>query len=242
MAAPREIHPELVRLANSANTSRTEEPWLVLLPYVELLLQANRKVNLVGTQSEDEVWSRHILDALSVLPLLTDLASGSRVIDIGSGAGLPGIPLALFRPDLSVTLLEATGRKADFLRQTVRQLDITGASVENARAEDLGRDPEHREHYDLAISRAVAPLPTLLEYSLPLVRVGGHALAMKGRKATEEMAASLEASKTLGGGKPTLIPLPGLEKRGAVAVRIAKDRPTPSRWPRPPGRPAKEPL
>ncbi len=207
--------------------------------YVGLLLEANQTVNLTSLRDRDQAWERHVLDSLTLLPLLRPLEPGARLIDVGSGGGLPGVPLAICRPDLRVTLLEATERKARFLARCVAELPLPGASVLCERAERAARDPQHREGYDAATCRAVGPLREILEYTLPFLKVGGRLLAMKGRKAEEELAAAENALRLLGGGIAEKVATAG--GAGLVLV-IRKERPVGDSYPRPPGRPRKRPL
>jgi len=166
-----------------------------------------------------------------------------RCIDIGSGAGLPGIPLAVLRPAWQVTLLEATGKKARFLEQVVTDLALSNVGVIARRAEELGRDDRHRESYDLTVARAVGDTAVLAEYCLPLLRVGGVMLALKGASAPEEAARARPAIELLGGRVDEVRPyqLPGVPGARHL-VRISKVAPTPGKYPRRPGVPRRKPL
>ena len=172
------------------------------------------------------------------LVLLDFLPPGPlRLIDVGSGGGLPGLPLKLARPELSLTLLEANRRKAAFLVQAAAKLGLPDVEVIGARAEDAGRDPRHREAYDVATARALASMPVLAELCLPLVRVGGRLLAMK--TAGEEVSGAFEL---LGGGVPEVIPAPTAAHEEGTVVVVPKVAPTPPAYPRRPGLPARRPL
>lgn len=205
--------------------------------YLELLFDANTRFNLTAITNLDEAWRRHVLDSLSLVPLLAS-HDARRVIDVGSGGGLPGIPLAIVMPEVSFTLLEATGKKARFLTETAATLGLTNVSVVNERAETIGRDEErHREQYDFVIARAVGRLPVLLELTVPLARVGGMVLAMKGAQAASEVA---EAKAAL-----HLLHAHAIETRTTptgVIVIIEKQRKTPHAYPRGPGDPQRAPL
>lgn len=215
------------------------EPLTKLGRFLAVLLEANRSFNLVSIRDEREAWMRHVLDSLSVLPFL---GTARTVIDVGSGGGLPGLPLAIMAPHCSFVLLEATGKKADFLRRAVEALGLPNVMVVKARAETAAHAKEHRERYDLALSRGVAALPTLLEVTLPFVSVGGRALAMKGASVAAEIARAHVALERLGGrGLETCAAMPGIVD-DAVLVETHKVRPTPASYPRPPGTPAKKPL
>jgi 16S rRNA (guanine527-N7)-methyltransferase len=207
--------------------------------YLHLLLETNKQFNLTGIEDPDEAWMRHGLDSLSLLPHLGDARS---VIDVGSGGGLPGLPIAITRPDLTVTLLEATGKKAKFLASVVGDLPLKNVRVITDRAETIGQQRLHREQYDLAVARAVGPLRVMLELTAPLVRIGGRVLAMKGAKVEQELGESGDAMMTLGCGRVELyVAMPGIEE-DAVIVELHKERPTPKPYPRLPGTPKTTPL
>lgn len=217
--------------------------------YCEILLEANRRLNLTSVVEPAEVATRHFLDSLTcALPLLARWGSAVavpalRTIDVGSGAGFPGVPLKLVLPQLELTLLEATAKKAAFLRQLVAALGLTGVTVIAERAETLARVAGHREAYDLALARALAPLAPLLELTLPFLRLGGVLVAPRRGDLPAEIAAAAYACETLGGGTPTVVPItvPPLADGRALVV-VEKVRPTPTAYPRRPGVPTKRPL
>jgi 16S rRNA (guanine527-N7)-methyltransferase len=176
------------------------------------------------------------------LVLLDFLPPGAlRVIDVGSGAGLPGLPLRLARPDLSLTLLEANQRKAAFLVQTAATLGLSGVEVVARRAEDAGHDPRHREAYDFALARALAAMPVLVELCLPFVAVGGRLLAMK-TDAAAEAAAAVGAISRLGGELVKIGDAASAARSLGQVVVVEKVRPTPPEFPRRPGVPGRRPL
>lgn len=211
--------------------------------YVELLLEANARLNLTRIVAPSDVACDHLLDALSALPLL-DASGAHRVIDLGSGGGVPAIPLALARPGLRVTCVDSVAKKATTLRATAAALELDGIEVVAARAERLGRDPSHREAYELATARACAALPVLVELALPLVAVGGRIIAWKGPPAADdpELRRGAAASELLGGGRPVVHGTGIGALGGRRLVEIAKDRPTDGRYPRRPGEPGRRPL
>jgi len=206
--------------------------------FLALLLEANRSMNLTGVDEPDAAWERHILDCLTLLPHLgrPDLAA-----DIGSGGGLPGIPLAIVRPGIAFTLIEATGKKADFLRRAVGILRLSNVVIRAERAESLGRHPEQREKYDLVTGRAVGPLNVFLELAAPLTRVGGRILAMKGRNVADEVTAAAHAIATLNLEIAAVHQVDKIPGYGAT-VELTKRKSTDAKYPRRPGMPSKRPL
>ncbi len=174
------------------------------------------------------------------LVLVDHLGDARTVVDVGSGGGLPGLPLKLARPDLQVTLIEADGRKAAFLVRACAELGLRDVTVLDRRAEDAGRDGRYREAFDVAVARAVAPLPVLVELCLPLVRVGGRLLAQKTE--SEDVHAAARAIELLGGAPPTVLRSPSAARGSGTIVIVEKTRPTPDAYPRRAGVPARRPL
>src|SRR5579884_2294056 len=223
----------------------TEGQRASLRAYAALLAAENARVNLTAVRSPAEIERRHLLESLALARLLEAhgaLLEGGDLVDVGSGGGLPGIPLAIVRPGLRVTLLEATGKKAAFLEAAARDLRLTNIAVLTARAEEAGRDPAFRERFDLATARAVAPLAVLAELALPLVRPGGLLAAVKGSRVHEEVAAGRPAVARCGGRIDAVEPLPLTGAPALAVVLVAKVSPTPADLPRRPGIPAKRPL
>jgi 16S rRNA (guanine527-N7)-methyltransferase len=210
--------------------------------YLSFLRVENERVNLTSIVEPEEVALKHFADSATVLRA-TDLAPGTRVIDVGSGAGFPGVPLAILRPDLRVTVLEASRKKAAFLQRLQDHLGLDNVDVVTGRAEEVGQQPAHRERYGLAVARAVAPLGVVWEYLLPLVSVGGRAVAQKGPGVAEELVGGQRAAKILGGGAQQVVrfvlPREAGERRVVVVPKAVR---TPSQYPRRPGLPAKKPL
>lgn len=221
--------------------------------YRDELLAWNQRFNLTAVREAEQVEIRLFLDSLTCLLALREIEkerrttlspnAALRAIDVGSGAGFPGIPLKIVWPNLRLTLLEATGKKAHFLEHIVARLGLSGVTVVNGRAEEVAHDPAHREAYDLVMARAVAELPELLEYTLPFARRGGWVLAPKGSAAPAEALASEVALNRLGGCLHRLIPMevPGLAETRYI-VTIEKVAVTPREYPRRPGVPHKHPL
>jgi 16S rRNA (guanine527-N7)-methyltransferase len=210
--------------------------------YEKELLEWNEKFNLTAIRKPEEIRSKHFLDSLTCLQGFKE-PKPVRMIDIGTGAGFPGIPLKIAYPHLRLTLVESVGKKADFCRHMVDLLQLEKVDVLQARAEDLGQTASHREAYDLAVARAVAALPVLVEYLLPLVKVGGRMIAQKGESAPAEVHAAEHAVRMLGGRILQLKPivLPGVADERFL-ILIDKIAATPNPYPRHAGMPAKRPL
>lgn len=208
--------------------------------YADELRRWNERVNLTAISDPVQIAVRHFLDALRCA-LVWGNAPAS-LIDIGTGAGFPGLPLKLLRPTLTLTLVESVAKKAAFLEHLVALLGLTHVTIIVGRAEAIGRDPTHRERYDVATARAVAELRVLAEYCLPLCRVGGRFLAPKGERVADEAAQAERAIGLLGGALLAVAPvaLPGVEPRTIVVVE--KVAPTPLAYPRAVGVPSRRPL
>lgn len=201
------------------------------------LREANARIDLTAVRGGEEALYRHYLDSLTALPLLP---AGARVIDVGTGAGFPGVPLLLARPDLDMTLLDALKKRADFLAEAARRVPFA-ANIVHARAEDHAR--VHREAYDIAVSRAVASLPVLLEWLLPLVRVGGSCILWKGPEATGQLDDAERVAALLGGGNLQLLPAPVPDRDWQhVLITVKKVEKTAPRFPRRAGMALKRPL
>jgi 16S rRNA (guanine527-N7)-methyltransferase len=220
--------------------------------FAALLVTENAKFNLTAITDPEGIQRLHFADSLTVVPAVDayvqliggDVAmlSTVRVLDIGSGAGFPGLPLAIVRPRIAVTLLEATGKKVGFMRRVADDLGLDNVTALKIRAEEAAHHPTLRGHIDIVLARAVARLPVLLEYCLPFVRPGGFVLALKRGNIAQELAEGARAATLLGGtlGPVTPVTVPGLENH--LLVRIDKTGDTPARFPRYPGVPSKNPL
>jgi 16S rRNA (guanine527-N7)-methyltransferase len=203
------------------------------------LTEANRSVNLTRITALEDFLYRHLLDSLAIAPLLSPSA---RVADIGSGAGFPALPLAIVRPDLQITAVESIGKKSNFIQAIQTSLNLENLTVLNERSENLGHQKPMREQFDAVTARAVAALPALLELCLPLVRVGGQFLAMKGLSYEAEIEASNTALKVLGGKLLEVKTFSHPKLEGSRLLIIEKTGRTPDTYPRSAGLPAKKPL
>lgn len=210
--------------------------------YLKLLVSRNRQMNLTALTEERDVYIKHFFDSLTVAKQVPMDAVES-LIDVGTGAGFPGIPLKIAFPRLRVVLLDSLRKRVDFLKDVIRELDLDQTEAIHSRAEAAAREQILREQFDVAVARAVARLPVLAEFCLPFVRVGGWFVAMKGPEVGKEIEESATAFQKLGGGKvfQASLSLPeGMGERRLLIVR--KQSPTPSAYPRRPGIPAKKPL
>jgi 16S rRNA (guanine527-N7)-methyltransferase len=210
--------------------------------YERELADWNARFNLTAIRDPQEIRIKHFLDSLTCLVALRSNPTG-RLIDVGTGAGFPGIPIKIACPKIQLTLVESVGKKTEFCRHVVNILGLQGSVVIQERAEILGQDPIHREQYDWAVARAVAILPVLAEYLLPLVKVGGSMIAMKGESGPAEAHSAEHAIRLLGGHLRQLLPvtLPGVVEERYLVI-IDKVAATPASYPRKVGIPAKRPL
>jgi len=210
--------------------------------YERELLDWNKKFNLTSVRDPEGIRTKHFLDSFSCA-LAWRENPPRRLVDVGTGAGLPGIPLKILYPAMHLTLVESVGKKADFCRHAIEVLKLEGVEVLSVRAEELGQVPAHRETYEWAVARAVASLPVLAEYLLPLVQVGGTMLAQKGESGPAEAQKAEKAFSLLGGEVRQLIPLtlPGVVEQRYL-VLVDKIAATPPQYPRKPGVPMKKPL
>ncbi len=210
--------------------------------YERELLEWNQKINLTAIRDVRGIRIKHFLDSLSCLPVMRE-GLVDRVIDVGSGAGFPGLPIKIVQPNLHLTVVESVGKKAEFCRHVAKTLRLEPVEILIDRAEAVGKMKIYRQSYDWAVARAVAILPVLAEYLLPLVRVGGGMIAMKGESAPAEVHDAEHALRVLGGRVRKLIPvmLPGVVEQRYLVV-IDKVAATPEIYPRRVGLPAKNPL
>jgi len=208
--------------------------------YYEMLVEKNKVMNLTGITEWDEVLEKHFLDSISLIRAV-DLNRDLSVMDMGTGAGFPGIPLKIAFPNLKVTLADSLNKRVLFLQEVIDELKLEGIEAIHGRAEDLARDKRYRENYDLSVSRAVANLSTLSEYCLPFVKIGGQFISYKSGEIDEEISSSKSAVFLLGGKVKDIIKFE-LGESGRSFIVIDKINGTPKTYPRKAGTPSKKPL
>lgn len=238
---------DILRSANKLGLTLTASQADALLTFRNLLIEWNERFNLTALIDDESILALHFLDSLTALPAIAALQSKRKrsltLIDVGTGAGFPGLPLKIALPDLNVTLMDSTAKKVQFCAEVIGALHMADAQAVHGRAEEAGHQPQHREQYDVVIARAVAPLPTLVEYLLPLTRVGGLCICMKGSDAQAEAAQAAGAITKLGGALKRIdaVSIPGRDDKRAL-ILIDKTRPTLKLYPRQAGAPRKTPL
>ena len=235
-----DIRQKLILESKNLGIKITAEQAAKFQKYMELLVEWNEKLNLTAITEPEEILEKHFLDSLTTL-LACKPKDGSKVLDVGTGAGFPGVPIKIVRPDLQVTLLDGSNKRLNFLGELCSELGVECRRV-HKRAEEAGLDKAMRENYDIVIARAVAQLRVLCEYCLPLVKMKGYFIAMKGPGANEELFEARNALDILGGDKVDIkqVQLPNAGERNLIVVR--KLRFTPKGYPRHGGTITKHPL
>lgn len=229
-----------LELANKININLTENQIEKFHKYMKLLLKWNEKINLTAITDEDEIILKHFVDSLTVLKYINE---NDKIIDVGTGAGFPGIPIAIMMPNVKITLLDSLNKRINFLNEVIRKLDLKNIETIHSRSEDCGKDILFREKYDIALARAVANLSTLSEYLLPFIKIDGKMICMKGSNLEEELKNAEYAIKELGGEfvLKDEFELPDSDiKRNIIIVEKVKY--TPKIYPRKAGLPSKEPI
>ena len=208
--------------------------------YMNLLIEWNEKMNLTAIIEPEEIILKHFIDSITILKELED---NSKIVDVGTGAGFPGIPLSIMNPTLKITLVDSLNKRLIFLQEVVNKLNLKNVEIVHARAEEFGQNKKYREQFDISTSRAVANLSTLSEYLIPLVKVGGKVISMKAGEANQEINEAKKAIEVLGGTieKIDEFILPQSDI-GRTVIIIKKDKKTPNKYPRKPGTPSKEPI
>lgn len=227
-------------LSKKINVMLNEKQISQYYQYMKLLLEWNEKINLTAITKQDEIILKHFVDSMTVLKYLADYKS---IIDVGTGAGFPGIPIAIMNENKDVTLMDSLNKRIKFLENIKENLSLKNVNAIHSRAEDLGQDMNNREKHDVAISRAVANLTTLVEYLLPFVKIGGICICMKGQDVEDEINDSKRAIELLGGRikKVDEFFLPDSDMKRNVVI-IEKIKHTNKKYPRKAGLPSKEPL
>lgn len=206
--------------------------------YYKSLIEWNEKINLTAITDESEVITKHFADSLSILKYIKN---NSKVIDVGTGAGFPGIPLKIANESLKITLLDSLNKRILFLDEVIKELNLKDINTIHGRAEEVAHDKEHREQYDIAVCRAVAKLNVLAEYMLPYLKVGGTFICMKGPNINEEIDSSMKVIKLLGG-KIEKVESFELEENQRNIIIIKKEKNSPKNFPRKAGTPSKSPI
>lgn len=223
------------------NISLNEDMLESFIAYYEKLIEWNEKINLTAITEERDVVIKHFIDSLSLIKYFPDNVKS--LIDVGTGAGFPGLPIKIVKKDIYVTLLDSVGKKVRFLDELASELSLTNVSIIYSRAEDLARDTKHREAYDVGTARAVASFAVLCEYILPFVKPGGFFIAMKGSDIQNELAEAKKAVSILGGVVEDVykftLPYENMERHIILTKKI---RQTPSQYPRKSGKPSKDPI
>lgn len=224
------------------NLQPTQEQLSKLYSFYELLIEKNKVMNLTGITEYEEVIDKHFVDSVSIIKAI-DLNKKIRIIDLGTGAGFPGIPLKIIFPNIEIVLVDSLNKRIKFLEEVVEKLQLTDISCIHSRAEDLARNKEYREQFDLCVSRAVANLSTLCEYCIPFVKVGGNFVSYKSGVIQEELEQAKYAISTLGGELSEVInfTLPETDIERSF-IKIKKNKNTQKKYPRKAGLPGKEPI
>lgn len=239
----------LISLTKKLNINLSKEQVEAFIKYYELLVEWNEKINLTAITQYEEVCLKHFVDSMSIVNAFSsydealEFFSGKKLIDVGTGAGFPGVCLKFLFPELNITLMDSLDKRIKFLNEVIKELSLDKIETVHARVEEFAKKSEFREQFDFATARAVASLPVLSEYCLPFVKLGGEFIAYKSEKADEEVSLSQHAFSVLGGKlkKNVSFVLPETDYKRAIIV-INKEKSTPSGYPRKAGTPVKKPL
>lgn len=235
-----DFEKEIMEYVGELGIKLSKEQAEMFFNYMNLLLEWNEKINLTAITEEKEVIVKHFVDSLTIAKYIPE---GASLVDVGTGAGFPGIPLKIIREDLKITLLDSLQKRINFLDVVIKELNLKNVETIHARVEEFGKNSKYRESFEVATSRAVANLSTLTEYLLPLVKVGGIAVCMKGSSIEEELETSKKAINVLGGKVSNVfefdLPKTDIKRNLVIVDKINK---TPSKYPRKPGMPSKEPI
>ena len=208
--------------------------------YMNLLIEWNKKINLTEITDYNEIILKHFVDSLTINKCIKE---NNYVVDVGTGAGFPGIPLKIIRYDINIVLVDSLNKRINFLNEVIKELNLKNIETVHARAEEFGRNKKYRQKFDVATSRAVANLSTLSEYMIPLVKINGRCICMKGKEIKEELKDSLNAIKVLGGKVENVeeFELADNDINRSI-IYILKEKDTPNKYPRKAGTPSKDPI
>lgn len=235
-----EFSKALLENAKEIEIELNEEQIDKFYKYMNLLLEWNQKMNLTAITDPEEIILKHFIDSLTIA---SKIKKDATLVDMGTGAGFPGIPVKIYRNDIKITLVDSLNKRLNFLNEVIKELNLEKIETIHSRAEEFGRNKKYREKFDIATSRAVANMSTLSEYLMPCLNENGIAISMKGPKVSEELEMAKKAIKLLGGEimKVEEFCLPNSDIERTI-VLIEKKKNTPSKFPRKPGTPAKDPI
>ena len=235
-----EFKREFEKYLEKMSISLNKEQYDQFYAYMVLLIEWNEKINLTAITEPQEIILKHFVDSLTIAKYIEE---GKTIIDMGTGAGFPGIPLKIYRNDVKVVLADSLNKRIKFLNEVIEKLQLKNIETIHCRAEELGKNKEYREKFDYATSRAVANLSTLSEYLLPFVKLNGSGIFMKTMEIDEELENAKKAIKIIGGRieKVNKFEIPESDLGRSIII-VKKEKQTPSKYPRKPGTPAKEPL
>ncbi len=234
------FNSNLINILKNINVYIDDNLADIFKKYMDILLGWNEKINLTAITNEDDIILKHFVDSLTILKYLK---SNNKIVDIGTGAGFPGIPLAIVKKDAEFKLVDSLNKRINFLNDVKNSLNLENVQNLHYRAEEFGKNKDYREQFDIAVSRAVANLSTLVEYLLPLVKIGGKVICMKGSNIEEELNQAKYAVNELGGKIKAIeeFVLPETDMKRTIII-IEKVKNTPQKYPRKAGIPAKQPL
>jgi len=235
-----EFKKVFMEYAEKINIDINEEQINRFYDYMNLLIEWNKKINLTAITDYNEIILKHFVDSLTINKYIKE---NNYVVDVGTGAGFPGIPLKIIRDDINIVLVDSLNKRINFLNEVIKELNLKNIETVHARAEEFGKNKKYRQKFDIATSRAVANLSTLSEYMIPLVKINGRCICMKGKEIKEELKDSLNAIKVLGGKVENVeeFELADNDINRSI-IYILKEKDTPNKYPRKAGTPSKDPI